>query len=160
MQSHRTIRVIKKYPNRRLYDTAISNYITLADVKQLVLTQNDFCVQDAKTHQDLTRSILLQIILDEEAGGSPVFTDAVLLQIIRFYGNNMQRWVGAYLEKNVLALADLQQQLVVQSLNHSPEHWASLMASPPPVVQQISKNYTQQLQAQTAQMLALLGMSS
>ncbi|MGH8634583.1 MAG: polyhydroxyalkanoate synthesis repressor PhaR, partial [Burkholderiales bacterium] len=80
-------RIIKKYPNRRLYDTETSSYITLADVKKLVLEQAEFKVEDAKTREDLTRSILLQIILDEESAGAPMFSSDMLSQIIRFYGN-------------------------------------------------------------------------
>ena len=67
-------RLIKKYPNRRLYDTQTSSYITLTDVKQLVLDNEEFTVVDAKSNEDLTRSILLQIILEEEASGAPMFS--------------------------------------------------------------------------------------
>ena len=88
------LRLIKKYPNRRLYDTRTSSYITLADVKALVLKHEQFQVVDAKTGEDLTRSILLQIILEEEAGGMPMFTSDLLSQLIRFYGNAMQGMVG------------------------------------------------------------------
>src|SRR5437868_2820217 len=77
-------RLIKKYPNRRLYDTQTSSYITLSDVKQLVLNNEEFTVVDAKTDEDLTRSILLQIILEEEANGSPMFSSGALSQIIRY----------------------------------------------------------------------------
>ena len=84
-----TPRIIKKYPNRRLYDTETSSYITVTEVKQLVMTGTIFVVRDVKTHEDLTRSILLQIILEEEAGGAPMFTEAVLRNIIRFYGHAM-----------------------------------------------------------------------
>src|SRR6218665_1847068 len=94
-------RVIKKYPNRRLYDTATSCYITLEDVKQLVLDNVEIIVEDAKTHEDITRSVLLQIILEEESGGAPMFTYDVLTQIIRIYGNAMQGLMGNYLEKNM-----------------------------------------------------------
>ena len=83
-------RIIKKYPNRRLYDTDTSTYITLAEVRHLVMDSEPFVVRDAKTNEDLTRSILLQIILEAEAGGAPMFTEAVLANIIRFYGNAMQ----------------------------------------------------------------------
>src|SRR5258705_13007706 len=83
-------RVLKKYPNRRLYDTQTSSYITLADVKKMVLTAQDFVVRDAKTSDDLTRSILLQIILEEESGGVPMFSSHMLAQIIRFYGHARQ----------------------------------------------------------------------
>ena len=82
-------RVIKKYPNRRLYDTNTSSYITLTEVKQLVMGNEPVVVKDAKTGEDLTRSILLQIILEEEAGGAPMFSETVLANIIRFYGHAM-----------------------------------------------------------------------
>jgi polyhydroxyalkanoate synthesis repressor PhaR len=84
------LRLIKKYPNRRLYDTANSGYITLADVKQMVLDNIDFQVLDAKSGEDLTRAILLQIILDEESGGVPMWSSEMLVQMIRFYGNAQQ----------------------------------------------------------------------
>ncbi len=95
------IRLIKKYPNRRLYDTAISSYITLADVKRLVVDGVDFQVIDAKTKDDLTRTILLQIISEEEEGGEPIFSTDLLAQIIRSYGGNMQTLLTSYLEKSM-----------------------------------------------------------
>src|SRR6185436_12947528 len=94
-------RLIKKYPNRRLYDTRTSTYITLADVKKLVLQGEGFQVVDAKTGDELTRSILLQIILEEESGGAPMFSSDILTQFIRSYGNAMQGMVGSYLERNM-----------------------------------------------------------
>lgn len=94
-------RIIKKYPNRRLYDTAISSYITLADVKRLVLEGVAFQVIDAKTHEDLTRTILLQIISEEEEGGEPIFSSHLLAQLIRAYGGNMQSMLTSYLEKSL-----------------------------------------------------------
>jgi polyhydroxyalkanoate synthesis repressor PhaR len=109
------LRLIKKYPNRRLYDTRTSSYITLADVKELVLRHEQFQVVDAKTGEDLTRSILLQIILEEEAGGMPMFTSDLLAQLIRFYGNAMQGMVGSYLEKNMQTFVQVQNQLQEQS---------------------------------------------
>jgi polyhydroxyalkanoate synthesis repressor PhaR len=112
-----SMRLIKKYPNRRLYDTRTSSYITLADVKQLVLKHEQFQVVDAKTSEDLTRSILLQIILEEEAGGMPMFTSDLLSQLIRFYGNAMQGMVGNYLEKNMQTFVQVQKQLQDQSRN-------------------------------------------
>jgi len=105
-------RVIKKYPNRRLYDTHTSTYITLAEIKQLVMQHEVFAVVDAKTSENLTRSILLQIILEEEANGSPMFTAPVLSNIIRFYGHAMQGFMGGYIEKNMQTLMDLQVPLV------------------------------------------------
>jgi polyhydroxyalkanoate synthesis repressor PhaR len=107
-----TERVIKKYPNRRLYDTDTSSYITLTEIKQLVMDSESFVVRDAKSGEDLTRSILLQIILEEEAHGSPMFTAPVLSNIIRFYGHAMQGMMGGYLEKNMQALMDLQAPMV------------------------------------------------
>src|SRR3954466_593182 len=93
-------RMIKKYPNRRLYDTATSGYITLADVKHMVLEHVDFKVVDAKSGDDLSRSILLQIILDEESDGSPMFSSEMLAQMIRFYGTAQQTVIGSYIEQN------------------------------------------------------------
>ena len=104
-------RLIKKYPNRRLYDTQTSAYITLADVKQLVLETEDFKVVDAKSNEDLTRSILLQIILEEEAGGAPLFSSVMLSQIIRFYGHAMQGMMGSYLEKTMQAFVEIQAKM-------------------------------------------------
>ncbi|MCK8516189.1 polyhydroxyalkanoate synthesis repressor PhaR [Methylonatrum kenyense] len=95
------VRIIKKYPNRRLYDTAISSYITLADVKRLVIDGVDFQVIDAKSKDDLTRTILLQIISEEEEGGEPIFSSELLAQIIRSYGGNMQNLLTSYLEKSM-----------------------------------------------------------
>ena len=106
------MRILKKYPNRRLYDTETSSYITLADVKKMVLTGQDFVVRDAKTTDDLTRSILLQIILEEETGGVPMFSSQMLAQIIRFYGHSMQGVMGAMLEKNLQTFIEMQSQFV------------------------------------------------
>jgi polyhydroxyalkanoate synthesis repressor PhaR len=105
-------RIIKKYPNRRLYDTDTSSYITLTEIKQLVMDSEPFVVLDAKTGEDLTRSILLQIILEEESQGSPMFTAPVLANVIRFYGHTMQGFMGGYLEKNMQALMDMQSPMV------------------------------------------------
>lgn len=110
-----TVRVLKKYPNRRLYDTQSSSYITLVDVKQMVLAGAEFEVRDAKTSEDITRSILLQIILEEESGGVPMFSASTLSQIIRFYGHAMQGVMGSLLEKNMNAFTEMQQQMLQQS---------------------------------------------
>ena len=109
------VRTIKKYPNRRLYDTANSGYITLADVKQMVLENIDFHVVDAKTGDDLTRAILLQIILEEEAGGMPMFSSEMLAQMIRFYGSAQQTIIGQYIEQNVKAFLGIQKKLQDQT---------------------------------------------
>ncbi|TMH42916.1 MAG: polyhydroxyalkanoate synthesis repressor PhaR [Betaproteobacteria bacterium] len=108
-------RLIKKYPNRRLYDTKTSVYITLADVKKLVMGGEEFQVVDAKTGEDLTRSILLQIILEEEAAGAPMFSSDVLTQFIRSYGNAMQGMLGAYLERNMQLFGEIQKSMQEQS---------------------------------------------
>lgn len=102
------LRIIKKYPNRRLYDTAVSSYITLEDVKQLVLDRASFQVIDARTNTDITRGILLQIISEQEEQGSPIFTTDVLAHIIRFYGDTLQGMMGNYLEKSLQAFVDQQ----------------------------------------------------
>ena len=109
------VRLIKKYPNRRLYDTKTSAYITLGDVKDLVLKFEDFKVVDAKTGDDLTRSILLQIILEEETGGVPMFSSELLSGFIRFYGSTMQGMLGKYLENNMRTFVDFQGKLQEQS---------------------------------------------
>jgi polyhydroxyalkanoate synthesis repressor PhaR len=101
-------RIIKKYPNRRLYDTAVSSYITLEDVKQLVLDRANFHVIDARTNTDITRGILLQIISEQEEQGNPIFTTDVLAHIIRFYGDTLQGMMGNYLEKSLQAFVDQQ----------------------------------------------------
>jgi polyhydroxyalkanoate synthesis repressor PhaR len=143
-------RLIKKYPNRRLYDTQTSTYITLADVKQLVLDQTEFQVVDAKSGEDLSRQILLQIILEEEAGGMPIFTQPVLAQIIRSYGNAMQGMMGSYLEKNVQAFIDIQKKLQEQSQAFystnkiGPEMWTQYVNMQAPMVQSMMSNYIEQ----------------
>ena len=162
-------RVIKKYPNRRLYDTETSTYITLSDVRQLVMDSAHFVVIDAKTSDDLTRSILLQIILEEESGGAPMFTEAVLGNIIRFYGNAMQSFMGEYLEKNVQSFMDLQVNMAEQAKGMSPESWAKLMHVQSPLMQGMMGHYVEQsksaftqmqeqMQKQSAQMLSAFGL--
>jgi len=161
-------RVIKKYPNRRLYDTDTSTYITLAEVKKLVMLREPVQVRDAKTGEDLTRPILLQIILEEEAGGAPMFTEQALANIIRFYGNAMQSFLGPYLEKNVQTFMDLQSKMGEQSKGLSPEAWANLLKLQSPVMQGMMGNYVEQsknifvqmqeqMQKQTEQMLGTFG---
>ena len=108
-------RIVKKYPNRRLYDTETSTYITLAEVKELVLGYKDFQVQDAKTGDDLTRAILLQIILEEESGGVPMFSTDMLANIIRYYGHAMQGLMGSYLERSIFAFHEAQKRFQEQA---------------------------------------------
>ncbi len=110
-------RIIKKYPNRRLYDTEISSYITLEEIRQLVLDGEVFEVRDAKTGDELTRSVLLQIITEYEDRGQPMFTTNLLSQIIRFYGDSLQGFMGSYLEKSLQIFLDQQQQFRSQLNN-------------------------------------------
>ncbi|MEV8519420.1 polyhydroxyalkanoate synthesis repressor PhaR [Dyella marensis] len=105
-----TIRIIKKYPNRRLYDTEISSYITLEEVRQLVIDGETFEVRDAKSGDDLTRSVLLQIISEHEEKGQPMLSPQLLSHIIRFYGDSLQGFMGPYLERSLQVFLDQQQQ--------------------------------------------------
>ena len=151
-------RILKKYPNRRLYDTQLSTYITLADVKAMVLTGEHFEVRDAKSGEDLTRSILLQIILEEETGGVPIFSAQMLAQIIRFYGHAMQGMMGSYLEKNLQTFTDIQSRLTEQSkglydpAKQSPEMWTQFLNGQAPVVQGLMGNYLDQSRQMFLQM--------
>ena len=145
------IRTIKKYPNRRLYDTAHSGYITLADVKQMVLDGVAFRVVDAKSNEDLTRQILLQIILDEEAGGMPMFSSEMLSQMIRFYGTAQQTIIGQYIEQNVQAFLAIQKKLSEQAkqvygdkMMLTPELWKQFMQMQAPAMQGMLGNYLEQ----------------
>ena len=104
------IRIIKKYPNRRLYDTEISSYITIEDVRQLIVDGEEFEVLDAKSGEDLTRQVLLQIISEQEQDGQPILSTELLSQIIRFYGDSLQGFMGSYLERSMKTFLDQQQQ--------------------------------------------------
>lgn len=143
-------RLIKKYPNRRLYDTQTSVYITLADVKQLILNNEVVQVVDAKSNEDITRSVLLQIILEEEAGDVPMFSADALAHIIRFYGSAMQGLMGSYIEKNIKVFIEIQERMAEQSKGlYSPHHlgpeaWAQFMAGQTPVLQSVMSNYIEQ----------------
>src|SRR5688572_8767903 len=144
-------RIIKKYPNRRLYDTETSSYITLADVKKLVLDNIQFRVEDAKSKEDLTRSILLQIILEEETAGAPMFSSDMLSQIIRFYGNAMQGMMGNYLEKNIQTFIEIQKRLQDQSrqmYGQNPmlnsETWSEFVKMQGPAIQGLMGHYLEQ----------------
>ena len=152
-------RVIKKYPNRRLYDTATSTYITLAEVKHLVMEREPIVVKDAKTGEDLTRSIFLQIILEEEAGGAPMFTEAMLANIIRFYGHTMQGHMGSFIEKNVQMFTDFQNKMAEQG--GGVDAWAKMLQMPNPLMpagytEQMQK-MQEQMQKQTEQMMGMFG---
>ncbi len=167
------VRTIKKYPNRRLYDTHTSSYVTLTEIKQLVMAASPVVVLDAKTGQDLTRSILLQIILEEESAGAPMFSEAVLSNIIRFYGHAMQGHMGAYLESHVQSFMEWQSKLGQSSPALSPEVWAQFMqwqtpliqnmfsglANPPQTVMaQMQEQMQKQIQKNTEQLLGVMGL--
>lgn len=111
-------RIIKKYPNRRLYDTEQSRYITLVNVKELVMAGIEFQVLDTNTSEDLTRTILLQIIMEEESHGKPIFSENSLGHLIRFYGGTVQGVFGQYLEETLAAFT--KQQHLFSSSNPVP----------------------------------------
>lgn len=151
------VRLIKKYPNRRLYDTQASAYITLEDVKHLILGHERLQVVDTKTNEDITRSILLQIILEEETGGAPMFSAEALAQIIRFYGHAMQGVMGSFLEQNIAAFIDIQERMTEQSqelysAQFGPEAWAQFMNVQAPVLQNMMGNYINQSKTMFVQM--------
>ncbi|HTH39765.1 MAG TPA: polyhydroxyalkanoate synthesis repressor PhaR [Rhodocyclaceae bacterium] len=153
------LRLIKKYPNRRLYDTQTSSYITLVDIKELVLKHEEFQVVDAKSGEDLTRSILLQIILEEEACGTPMFSSDILAQMIRFYGNAMQGMMGKYLETNVKAFTDMQAKLQDQARTiygdnpaANKELWAQFLSFQGPAMQNMMGTYVEQSRKMFQQM--------
>ena len=152
-------RLIKKYPNRRLYDTRTSTYITLADIKQLVLAHEAFQVVDAKSGDDLTRAILLQVILEEEAGGAPMFSSELLSQMIRFYGNAMQGMMGAYIGDNIKSFTEVQAKLKEQAKGlygegggDSQDLWAQFLKFQGPAMQHMMGTYVEQSQKMFQQM--------
>lgn len=116
-------RIIKKYPNRRLYDTVDSKYITLGNVKELVMNDVDFCVIDKKSDDDITRNILLQIIMEQEEDDEPIFSVEVLGKIIRLYGDGAQGLASNFLERSFLMFSEQQDQFnsrMKESLHQSP----------------------------------------
>jgi polyhydroxyalkanoate synthesis repressor PhaR len=147
-----TIPSIKKYPNHHSDNTETSTYITLTEIRELVMRSAMFVVRDAKSGDDLTRSILLQIILEEESGGEPMFTEAVLANIIRFYGNAMQSFMGSYLEQNVQTFMDLQTKMAEQSKGLSPEKWTQIMGAQSPMMKGMLGTYVEQSKTVFAQM--------
>ena len=104
-------RIIKKYPNRRLYDTEVSRYVTLEDVRALVLEETPFQIRDARTNEDLTRTILLQIIMEQEADGEPMFSEQVLAKIIRSYGDSLHGMMASYLERSLNLFVEQQSRV-------------------------------------------------
>lgn len=154
------LRVIKKYPNRRLYDTEISRYITLEEVRQLVLQSVRFKVEDKRTHEDITRSILLQVIAEQEEGGDPIFTTELLTFIIRFYGDPMQPSISRYLELS-LQLFIQQQSHFAEQLRHrlgqvqQPLHTLKEIAERQvPIWRQVRKEFLRNLSRTTLTKLA------
>jgi polyhydroxyalkanoate synthesis repressor PhaR len=146
-------RLIKKYPNRRLYDTCTSTYITVADIKQLVLAHEAVQVVDAKSGEDLTRAVLLQVILEEEAGAAPMFSPDLLSQMIRFYGNAMQGVMGGYIENNIKSFAEVQAKLKEQAnalhgsdTGASQDLWAQFLKFQAPAMQHMMGTYVEQSQ--------------
>ena len=124
--------IIKKYPNRRPYDTVISCYITLHDVKDLVLTFTPFKVVDAKSGEDLTRSTLLQIIAEQEDKGSPIFNSEILQTVIRYYGDSMQGMMSRFLEQSM--------QFFVNQQNGKAFNPMAAAANPLAFVQQLTEH--------------------
>ncbi|MDA0237311.1 MAG: polyhydroxyalkanoate synthesis repressor PhaR [Proteobacteria bacterium] len=146
-------RLIKKYLNRRLYDTSTSSYITLSDVRKLVMESCSFKVVDAKSGDDLTRSILLQIITEEESNGPPIFSSALLYQIIQFYGNDFQQMMSCYLEKNIQTFMEIQKTLQnpTQGSNVNnvepmidPNSYTRFISMQGPAIQELMTNYLEQ----------------
>lgn len=133
------VRLIKKYPNRRLYDTRTSTHITLTDIRQLVLDEEVFKVVDAKTSEDITRAILLQIIQEAERDGDPIFSAEMLQGIIRFYGP-FQSMFGSYLDKSIQTVHDIQRQTGMQS----PAAWNDFLESQMPMIQNLMRQYIEQ----------------
>ncbi|ATG72494.1 polyhydroxyalkanoate synthesis repressor PhaR [Zobellella denitrificans] len=148
-------RIIKKYPNRRLYDSHTSSHVTLADIRRLVQEEEPFQVVDAKTGEDITRSILLQIIQEAESDGDPIFSSDMLKNIIRFYGP-FQGVLGSYLEESIQSMIDIQTQAGMQSS----KAWTEFMHSQVPMMQELMRQYVEQsrqLYLNTQNMFGLFG---
>jgi len=146
-------RVIKKYPNRRLYDTATSTYITLADIKAMILRHEPIRIIDAKTQEDLTRSVYLQILLEEEVGGQPIFSTEMLASIIRFYGQASQTLFGQYLENSLKTFLELQSRMQErfraiygENAVMAPETFAQFLSLQPKAMQSMLDAYLEQTQ--------------
>lgn len=131
-------RLIKKYPNRRLYDTHTSTHVTLADLRQFVIDDVPFQVVDARSGEDLTRSILMQIIQEAESQGEPIFSSDMLKNIIRFYGP-FQGMLGSYLDKSIQTVIDIQAQAGAQSS----QAWSEFLHKQMPVMQNLMTQYVE-----------------
>ncbi|MGB5564660.1 MAG: polyhydroxyalkanoate synthesis repressor PhaR [Sedimenticolaceae bacterium] len=123
-------RLIKKYPNRRLYDTTESRYITLDEVREMVLREISFKVVDRQSNEDITRNILLQIIMEQESGGSPLFSADVLSRFIRNYGEAAQSGFSEYLDTSLRFFNEQQstiQEQMGKALQGTPmDYWVKL----------------------------------
>ena len=103
------MREFKKYPNRRLYDIEESKYVTVEDIRKIVLEGESISVVDSKTEKDLTRTVLMQIISEQEGEGhEPILTNRVLEQLVRFYGDAMHSVVGRYIEQSIMTFLEHQ----------------------------------------------------
>ncbi len=145
------IRHIKKYQNRRLYDTATSTYIVLDDIKDMIVSGEMVEVVDVKSKQDVTRSVLLQIILEEEVNGVPMFSNDFLFQVIRFYGKSFQSSVSPFLEHGVDLFKKVQKKFYEQirdvygkeKLPSGVELWREFMHQQGPQLEETIKEYVQ-----------------
>ena len=145
-ETNDNVRLIKKYPNRRLYDTKNSAYITITEIKNLVLTCEPFIVYDAKTNEDLTRNILLQIILEEESGAMPLFSKEILNSFIRFYGSTMQGMFVKYLENTMNTFLDFQSKLQGENTTLQNEFWTQFFTMQKSSLQNLMNSYIEQYQ--------------
>ena len=144
-------RIIRKYANRRMYDTATSTYMNLEDVKQLILSGEPIQVVDIKTNEDLTRSVLLQIILDGESSDSPILSNEFLVQIIRFYGKSFQPAVSPFLEQGIELFRKMQHNFYIQvkdtygreKVALGADLWKEFMEQQGPQIQENIREYMQ-----------------
>jgi len=137
------LRAIRKYANRRLYDTSESRYVTLEDIRQLIIDQEDFYVEDSKSGEDLTRNILLQIITEQENQGGeergrPMFSNKVLQQLIRFYGDSMQGSMSGYLEQSISIFME-QQKLLREQMQQAIKANPIQAANPMEVMRKVAE---------------------
>ena len=137
------MRAIRKYANRRLYDTSESRYVTLEDIRQLIIDQEDFYVEDSKSGEDLTRNILLQIITEQENQGGeeqgrPMFSNKVLQQLIRFYGDSMQGSMSGYLEQSISIFME-QQKLLREQMQQAIKANPIQAANPMEVMRKVAE---------------------
>ncbi|MCC2644642.1 MAG: phaR [Burkholderiales bacterium] len=149
MRKKNEIRLIKKYQNRRLYDTATSTYIILEDIKQIIVEGDIVKVIDVKTNTDVTRSVLLQIILEEEVNRVPMFSNEFLFQIIRFYGKSFQSSLSPFLEQGVDLFKKMQKQFYEQIRDSYGKErlpagallWREFMLQQGPKLEDVIKDY-------------------